>query len=315
MNLISKKLLAAALILLGFRSFAGSEPNLSATGLYVRSFELYNASTGLFIRELANGSVIDLKSDGDILSIRARVGGGTTESVRFTSGGFDFVDNRSPFFIAGNEGPTIFPAQLGVGLHTLTATPFAVNFAAGAAGTSLTITVAIVDSRLNSPDALTEAKNRVVATAEREADLGLCGQAATDRYVAKAGSKWCSEFARWVFIAADTMKDSTSELWTINSWNRFQNFFSGKGKFVARSELTRASSVSSELVGNYLLLDTNLDGLPNHSALIVGVSPDLSSIYTVEGNYNNCTKRLSRPFWTNSTTISSKIIGIGKIWP
>lgn len=311
---------------LGHPGEAGGEdlsakPGTSTTKSKVTGLQLVNTETGAILRNLTNGSVIDLVKDGTKLTVQAQVSG-TVESVKFVLDGTTAVDNAPPYALAGNDSSGAFnPATLTVGSHTLKTTPYSSDYAGGRAGQSLQLTISVVSAEPPpedpvdpDPTELAAHQIKVLNKAQAEADLALCGLSATERYVAEAGSAWCSEFARWVYIQAGVMTDSTTALWGLTSWSRFQNFFTNKGKFLSRSQITPTGSTDLLMAGNYLLLDTNLDGVANHSALIVGVSADLKYIYTVEGNVSNCTKRLTRPFWVNGV-IDAKILGIGKIWP
>ncbi len=278
----------------------------------ISSLQLINSSTGAVIRDLSNGAVINLSIDGTSLSIQA-LASSNTQSVMFLLDQQQLVDNVAPYTLG---------AALNVGSHTLTATAYDADYASGRRGSNIQISFSVVQSTVQppppeppaDPTAIAAFQQRVVDKAQEEANLALCADAATTRYVAAAGSAWCSEFARWVYIQAGVMTDSTSALWDILAWNQFQTFFTNRGKFKTRSQIAPVSSDQFALVGNYLLLDTDLDGVPNHSALIVGVSADLTQLYTVEGNVSNCTRRLTRNFWVNGV-LDAKISGIGTIWP
>jgi hypothetical protein len=84
---------------------------------------------------------------GSTFNIKALVSGGTVKSVRFahnTNPSFR-IENGAPYAFCGNMGETYFVCgALGVGNHTVTATPFAEGGATGTAGTARTVRFTIV---------------------------------------------------------------------------------------------------------------------------------------------------------------------------
>jgi hypothetical protein len=107
----------------------------------VTGFVLVNSVLDSDIRPLHDNDIIIQSNVGVNLTIRADTSPITVGSVRFAlDGNANFrVENFRPYALFGDNNGDYFTGNLAVGTHTLTATPFALASATGAAGTPLTI--------------------------------------------------------------------------------------------------------------------------------------------------------------------------------
>ena len=151
------------------------------SGQAVTSFSLINADTDQVIRPLVDGDTVDyaaLKTSN--ISVRANTSPSTVGSVSFVLDGQPYrIENHAPYSLAGEVwrgGPTseydpIAP-PLGVGSHTVQATPNTEKYGGGSAGTPLTVKFTVKqgttpatlrwDTAASSPLGLTEAQGAVV---------------------------------------------------------------------------------------------------------------------------------------------------------
>jgi hypothetical protein len=86
-------------------------------------------------------------------------------SVRFQHNGNVSTENVAPYSLAGDTNGEFNPANLSVGIHSLTVTPYSQPNLGGTPGTPMTITFAVVDDPSGTPPRLlTEANSdRAVA--------------------------------------------------------------------------------------------------------------------------------------------------------
>lgn len=136
-----------------FETLEGRELMSAVTG-----FTLVNATSDRNLTTLRDGATINLATlPSRQLNVRASVSG-RVESVRF---GLDDVaafrtDSSAPYALAGNKRKNYYAWTPGLGVHTLVATPYSRDRAAGAAGTRLVITFTVVDQAVpGAPSALT----------------------------------------------------------------------------------------------------------------------------------------------------------------
>jgi hypothetical protein len=129
----------------------------TASGPQVTHFSLINADTDLPISgfDMLTGGpiVLDLATlPTRNLNLRAHTLPEPTGSVRFgLDGVVTFrVESTAPYALAGDTSGNYTPWTLGVGPHTVTATPFTAANANGTAGQPLTLTMTIVDGISNS---------------------------------------------------------------------------------------------------------------------------------------------------------------------
>ncbi len=119
-----------------------------ASGQAVVSFTLINADTDREVGPLSEGMVVDYQALGTSnISVRANTNPATVGSVSFTLDGSPYrIENHAPYSLAGEvwrSGPTseydpVTP-PLGVGSHTLQATPNTEKYGGGSAGAALTV--------------------------------------------------------------------------------------------------------------------------------------------------------------------------------
>jgi hypothetical protein len=114
----------------------------------ITGFTLINADTDQAIRTIGDMETINLASLPTMnLNIRAETNGGPIESVRF---GFDGnnnyrVENLVPYALFSDQGGNYHAGTLGLGNHTLSATPFEADNATGGEGTSLIINFFVIN--------------------------------------------------------------------------------------------------------------------------------------------------------------------------
>jgi hypothetical protein len=115
----------------------------------VASFTLINANTDAPVpgyESVPNGAVLDLSNLGtSSLSLRANTSPSTVGSVRFgLDGNASYrTENAAPYSLTGDTNGDYAPWSLGLGSHTVTATPYSSSGAGGSAGTPLTVTFTI----------------------------------------------------------------------------------------------------------------------------------------------------------------------------
>jgi hypothetical protein len=107
-------------------------------------------------------------------------------------------------------------------------------------------------------------------------EVGYAGSDARDgrRYSADANEKWCSEFYVWVArsFVADVSGTTVEDV---------------KDFFRDHSALMSAREVPVGDPGDYLSLDTDQDGDPNHSAMLLAYDTLTGNVWTLEGNSGN----------------------------
>jgi hypothetical protein len=127
------------------------------------------------------------------------------------------------------------------------------------------------------------------------------------RYNAPANEGWCSELYCW--SAAHEL--SVGHCASIRP---VADYFDG---FAAYTRVTDPDAVKSSLMrGDYLALDTNLDGDRNHSVMVLAYDSHLDEVWTLEGNISGSTQGSSR-MAGNETWIRTRSLetlhGWGKI--
>ena len=80
-------------------------------------------------------------------------------SVKVQYNGEESVENVLPYSLAGDTDGEFNPANLSVGIHTLTVTPFSQPNLGGSPGTPVTISFAVVDNPSGTPPILLTEQN------------------------------------------------------------------------------------------------------------------------------------------------------------
>lgn len=114
---------------------------------------LYRADTDVPLRELVHDDEINFAAIGtNKLSIIAETTD-ATQSVRFAlDGNSNYrTENGLPYTIAGETGTDIRAWTPSIGTHTVRATPFSADSAAGTAGVPLEISFRVIDEALSDP--------------------------------------------------------------------------------------------------------------------------------------------------------------------
>jgi hypothetical protein len=119
----------------------------------IRGLELVDTRNNERMGLLRNGQVIVVSSTSGMstpsFNINAITAGGGIGSVVFGHGRNPRVrrETKAPWTLCGNRGPVFFTCPtLGVGTHTVTATPYASKRGVGRSGKALTVTFSIVQS-------------------------------------------------------------------------------------------------------------------------------------------------------------------------
>jgi hypothetical protein len=135
-----------------------------------------------------------------------------------------------------------------------------------------------------------------------ESEKGFVGENGTvdidgTRYGADIGELWCSEFYAWT---GSTYLNGISGL---SSVRRLTNYFAEHNSWLAASEIAEKARR-----GDYLSMDTDLDGEPNHSGMFLAYEVDngVEYVWTLEGNSGNKVKVHRRP-------LDNVIFGLGHI--
>src|SRR5580704_5651727 len=129
---------------------------VAQTAQAVTSFTLISAGANRPVAgfdPIANGATIDLASLPTLgLNMRANTQPATVGSVRFRlDGNTNYrTDSLPPYALASETGGNYAAWTLGLGSHTVTATPYTGSGATGTAGTPLTITFFITRLRINA---------------------------------------------------------------------------------------------------------------------------------------------------------------------
>jgi len=119
----------------------------------VTGFTLVDSATGADVTVLTDGTTLDLGMlPTRHLNIRANVDG-EVESVLFSLDGVDNVaaDDDAPYALAGDDAGVYRPWTPSPGSHTLAATPYSEDGAAGAAGAPHEIHFTVIDDAPSAP--------------------------------------------------------------------------------------------------------------------------------------------------------------------
>jgi hypothetical protein len=120
--------------------------------LQITEFQLIDTVSDKVVAILQEGMVIplaDLGMTSPSFSVNAIFSGPNVISVKYGLDGNPNhrVENKAPFALCGNKATDFFLCRtLGIGAHTVTATPYASRNGRGAAGTSFTVGFTIVAS-------------------------------------------------------------------------------------------------------------------------------------------------------------------------
>ena len=117
----------------------------------VTKLVLVSAATQGDVRTLANGTVVDLTTDGALLNLRADVSG-KVGSVAFTlTGQSTKVENLAPYLMFGDDDGVYRKWTPAPGTYTLRATPYSGTNRSGAVGVPLEVTFTVVKSTVPTP--------------------------------------------------------------------------------------------------------------------------------------------------------------------
>lgn len=115
--------------------------------LSLARFTLINAARNTVISTLSDGAVIDLAKTPHI-NIRAEQGTGVAESIRFGMNDQEAYSMESsvPFAIGVDSSGDYADWKVSPGTYTITATPYSENNGMGSVGTSMRITITLINS-------------------------------------------------------------------------------------------------------------------------------------------------------------------------
>jgi len=129
------------------------------------TFTLVTAPAGTSLQSVSNSSTINLASlPTRSLSINI-VPSTSVGSVRIQHNGDDRTENFAPYSLAGDTDGSFNPADMSLGTHTVTVTPYPRPNQNGTPGASTTISFTVVDRALNTPPVLLTEQNSDVAIA------------------------------------------------------------------------------------------------------------------------------------------------------
>ncbi|MBN1696722.1 MAG: hypothetical protein JW881_04350 [Spirochaetales bacterium] len=171
----------------------------------------------------------------------------------------------------------------------------------------------VSNDNARSKKTVEEFRTLVLNVGLNEVKTGYCGAEAKSRYGAKPDAKWCSEFARYVYLESGIYSDyfqAWNMLRKVTTVDKFRDFFRDYGQWLVTSK----GQVNGNTIypGDYLAL-TGSAGEKSHSAIAVAVSPTLGWVCTVEGNQEGgCTAYKFRPYIVNGS-VHEDIDAIGKI--
>ncbi|MCC7469702.1 MAG: hypothetical protein IT284_01010 [Bacteroidetes bacterium] len=122
---------------------------ISASNQSIEKFLLINADTDTVIKELVNGTTIDI-SNGTNYTIQAVTSPDVVGSVLFRINNKNRSDSSAPYAVYRDDGNgNFYPTNFEAGDYTLVATPFALARVIGLKGQSKTVTFSIVDQNIS----------------------------------------------------------------------------------------------------------------------------------------------------------------------
>jgi hypothetical protein len=144
--------------------------------------------------------------------------------------------------------------------------------------------------------------------------VGACGNPARDIYGATHNifftAEWCTEFARRVLQWAG-MKN-VGDLWDAVEVADMKNVFQPWGAWIDHNQINAGSLWYGAEPGDYFTMIGSSGDHYGHSMLVVGVALDNSTIWTVEGNVDDCVRFQHRDYVTNGQ-LNSDLDAIGKV--
>lgn len=122
---------------------------ISASNQSVQKFLLINADTDTVVKELINGTTIDI-SDGTNYTIQAVTSPDVVGSVLFRINNKNRSDSSAPYAVYRDDGNgNFYPTNFEAGDYTLVATPFAMTRVIGLKGQSKTVSFSIVNQNVS----------------------------------------------------------------------------------------------------------------------------------------------------------------------
>lgn len=128
--------------------------------LDIENFTLVDPNTGLDIKELRDGDLVDASVKANI---RANTGD-KASSVVFFLNGMRRTENEAPYAYFGDVGGVFNPGRLAEGPYVLEATAYSGNNATGAQGNKVTIAFAVAENEMNTFSSVQLYPNPIVNT-------------------------------------------------------------------------------------------------------------------------------------------------------
>jgi hypothetical protein len=126
-------------------TFTVVKASVTAPSSAVTKLVLVNATTQRDLRELTNGTTIDLSQDGSALNIRADISG-SVGSVGFAWNGANTATENTPVYAFAMDDSGVYRKwKPSVGTHVLRAVPYSQDNRGGSAGAAMEITVKVVN--------------------------------------------------------------------------------------------------------------------------------------------------------------------------
>jgi hypothetical protein len=162
----------------------------------------------------------------------------------------------------------------------------------------------------------------IVDWADWENRAARCGADAHARYGVASGTKWCTEYARWIMFQGGVRNIRYClthfigcldyvYLNEVDSVAKMVTMFSENGGWISEPNIRLADI----LPGDYLALTNSSGAKKSHSAIVMAVSFDGRWVYTSEGNVGDCVAFMRRPLFPNGTSaaIHPDIDGLGRM--
>jgi hypothetical protein len=140
---------------------------------------------------------------------------------------------------------------------------------------------------------------------------GLCGSTATNLYGVDLSGDWCSETAAYILRNGGASHPNFSSVSTVQD---LENIYKSRpGGWIEHAAFDPRYANKSIEPGDYLAMIGSSGEPFTHSGVVIAVSDDLSTVWTVEGNVGNprCVRVNERPYITGGQ-FAANISAIGK---
>jgi hypothetical protein len=160
---------------------------------------------------------------------------------------------------------------------------------------------------------------RIVDWSDWENIGARCGAEARSRYNAASGSKWCTEYARWILWISGLRDIRYCKIDFLGLCLEYV-YLSGAstvsdmvGLFSANGGWIREGDITLDKIqpGDYIALTGSSGERKSHSGIVMSVAGNGRYIYTSEGNVGDCVHYMIRDLFVDGV-LNPEIDGIGK---